>query len=72
MQAWVDDVPGGGQDSDVKRMRGNTRVLEDGKLEYDGTVSQILSLVNMSPKMIVCSGDTDEATLSKVGKTLGH
>ena len=71
-QSYVDDVPGGGQDSDVKRMRGNIRVLEDGKLEYDGTVSQILSLVNMSPKMIVCSGDTDKATLSKVGKTLGH
>ena len=46
-------------------------MTEEGKLSYTGTISQILSLVGFSPKMIVRSGETDPKILEKVGKTLG-
>ena len=65
---YVDDVAGGGSEEDVKRMRGDLVVEQDGKLTFTGTVSQILDLASFRPKAIICSGETDERILSKLGK----
>lgn len=56
---------------DIRRMRGDWRLNEDGSLTFDGTISQILDLVGFKPKMIVCSRDTDENLLAKDDKVLG-
>ena len=70
-QSYVDDTLGGGSLGDVSRMRGDYSVAEDGTLSFTGTIPQMLSLVGFRPKMIVISGDTDEALLAKVDKVLG-
>ena len=70
-QRYVDDACGGGSRDEVMRMRGSWRSDENGKLSFDGTISQILANVGFQPKMIVCSGDKEPELLSKVDKVLG-
>ena len=44
-----------------------------GKFVYNGTVSKILGLVGMTPKVIVRSGERDPRKLDKLGgRVLGH
>ena len=66
-----DDVLGGGSREEVGRMKGSCRVLHDGSLQYDGTISTILSEASFKPKAIICSGEDDPAVLAKLGKVLG-
>ena len=67
-KTYVDDGAGGGSRAQVERYMGKE---VDGI--YDGTLAQILSLVNLRPKVMVASGDTDENKLKILGdKVLGH
>ena len=52
-QSYVDDGANGGSKADVERMRGNIIKLEDGKLQFDGTIAQILATVGFKPKTII-------------------
>ena len=59
---------GGGSRSQVERFRGN---YVNGC--YDGTLAQILALVNLKLKVMVASGDSDPDILALMGeKVLGH
>ena len=70
-QSYVDDGANGGSKADVERMRGNIIKLEGGKLQFDGTIAQILATVGFKPKTIICSGDDDPDITSKMSKVLG-
>ena len=68
---YVDDGAGGGDKEQVMRMRGSYTIDEQGNFTSDGTLSQLLGLASMKPKMIVISGDDDPQLIAKVGKVLG-
>ena len=69
--SYVDDILLGGSEEDVQRIRGSVKELEDGKLEFDGTLVQVMALVGMKIKNICRSGETDERILAKQGRVLG-
>ena len=67
-KTYVDDGAGGGTRSQVERFRGQ---LVDGV--YNGTLAQILRLVNLNLNVMIASGDDDEELLQILGdKVLGH
>lgn len=68
---YVDDVLSGGSKEDIDRMVGDITINPDGSLSYSGTISKILARIGFSAKMIVRSGETNQAVLDKVGHTLG-
>ena len=71
--SYVDDNLSGGSKEEVDCMIGEVNKSENGSLEYSGTVSQILSRVLLTPKVIVRSGESDTEALDKLGgRVLGH
>ena len=67
-RTYVDDGAGGGTREAVERFRGE---CVDGR--YNGTLAQILALVDLHLKVMVASGDSDPEKLALLGdKTLGH
>ena len=69
---YVDDYCGGGEHEEVLRMRGSCKE-EDGKLVYDGSFANILSLGGFRAKSYVISGDDNHpAALESLGPVLGH
>ena len=67
--SYVDDNVSGGNSEEVKRMKGER--LSDGT--YSGTMRQILDLGNLKMKVIVSTGETDEAVKHLIGsKVLGY
>ena len=70
--SYVDDNLSGGSPEQVEKMIGDCDEV-DGKFVYNGTVSKILGLVGMTPKVIVRSGESDPRKLDKLGgRVLGH
>jgi len=57
-RTYVDDGAGGGSREAVEHLRGT---LVDGK--YNGTLAQILALVDLNLKVMVASGYTDPQSL---------
>ena len=69
---YVDDNLSGGTEEEVNKMIGETRMVE-GKYCYTGSVSRILKLVGLIPKVIVRSGCKDAGAIEKLGgRVLGH
>ena len=64
--SYVDDNLSGGTPEQVEKMMVDCDKV-DGKFVNNGTVSQILALVGMTPKVIVRSGERDPRT--RVGRT---
>ena len=69
---YVDDGVSGSDEENAKKLIGNLTVMEDGKLRYDGTFSEILALAGFKPKAIIRSGENHPAALEKLGRVLGH
>ena len=69
--SYVDDGLGGGEESEMRRMRGDAVFAEDGTISYTGTVTQVLALIGCKPKIITISGETDQRILDKQGPVLG-
>ena len=70
--SYVDDNLSGGTPEEADKMIGNCEKVE-GKFVYNGTVSKILGLVGLTPKVIVRSGDKDPEKIDKLGgRVLGH
>ena len=69
---YVDDYVGGGSRADVDRMVGTCQEV-DGKLVYDGTFAQILSLGGFRAKSYLTSGvDNHPRALETLSPVLGH
>ena len=70
--SYVDDNLSGGNEEEADRMIGECQEV-DGKFVYSGTVSRILSLVGLTAKVIIRSGEKDKRKLDKLGGgVLGH
>ena len=70
--SYVDDNLSGGNEEEADRMIGECQEI-DGKFVYNGTVSQILSLVGLIAKVIIRSGEKNKEKLDKLGgRVLGH
>ena len=70
--SYVDDNLSGGNAEEADRMIGDCQEI-NGKFVYNGTVSQILSLVGLVPKVIIRSGEKDKEKIDKLGgRGLGH
>ena len=70
--SYVDDNLSGGNAEEADRMIGDCQEI-NGKFVYNGTVSQILSLVGLVPKVIIRSGEKDKEKIDKLGgRVLGH
>lgn len=63
---YVDDQVVGGSKDECAKMRGECTV-KDGEYYYDGTISKILELGGMRPKVIVANKDEDDAAIQKLG-----
>ena len=70
---YMDDTPTGAEtQEEVDRMVG-VKSIKDGRLFYDGTVSQILGMVGLVVKAFVQSGEVDGEALKKLGPyVVGH
>ena len=62
--SYVDENLSGGIPEQVEKMMGDCDEVY-GKFIYNGTVSKILGLVGMTPKVIVRSGERDPRKLAQ-------
>ena len=71
--SYVDDSCTGGTDEELDKMVGNVTKLDNGDIEYDGTLSQIYGRLGVGIKCIVRSGERDPDIAKRLGgKFLGH
>ena len=69
---FVDDGCTGSDEEGAKKLIGNMKVTSNGKLEYDGTFSQVLKLGGFKSKVFIRSGPNPPEALDLLGKVLGH
>ena len=69
---YVDDGCTGGTEEQVQKLMGDCIVHDDGRLEYTGTIPQVLLIGGFRPKAMISSSNPHPQSLVHLGPVLGH